>query len=64
MRREHVRFVTEDVASHPGFVGTADGEAAHADGIRAAQSTPLATSTFPAARSRSALLPFGMRSGA
>jgi PAS domain S-box-containing protein len=41
VRRQHVRFVTEDVASHPGFIGTADGEAASADGIRAAQSTPL-----------------------
>jgi len=40
-RRQRARFVIEDLESHPGFVGTADGKAALADGIRAAQSTPL-----------------------
>lgn len=41
VRRQRARFVIEDLESHPGFAGTADGEAALADGIRAAQSTPL-----------------------
>jgi len=41
VRRQRARLVIEDLESHPGFVGTPDGDAALADGIRAAQSTPL-----------------------
>ncbi|MDO9712851.1 PAS domain S-box protein [Paracraurococcus lichenis] len=42
-RRQHQRLVIEDTRTFPGLVGTADGEAALADGILAAQSTPMVT---------------------
>jgi hypothetical protein len=42
-RRDRQRLVIEDTRTFPGLVGTADGEAALADGILAAQSAPMVT---------------------
>jgi PAS domain S-box-containing protein len=38
---EHCRLLIEDIARFPGLAGTADGAAALADGVCAAQSTPM-----------------------